>query len=353
MTSRLPNAHPSSLHHGLIFQRGLRDFTPGKSKSDHLNTVATLAHPSGYQSVFGRWQVSLNALRLGTSGNGTTEFARLHTTSRLVVGLGTASVVETSIALHRIYGVPYIPGSALKGVARRFARQALGDDWSEGSNAFNLLFGRAGDDDSFRGLVTFHDALPHPGRWTLHPDTITTHHPQYYTTTSKDVPGPSDGDDPNPVPFLAVTGEFLLPLTGPMAWVQAAARILRLALRESGVGAKTYIGYGRMDLVADWLPEETSQEAVRNTNRGASLSPATRPTKEVRVDRFAVHKGNTQEYATATIKADDKTMNIIAAKNIEGIEAIADRKDKGPAMCTVVSVGGNNWHVVSLRLLEK
>jgi len=39
----------------------------------------------------------------------------------LVVGLGAESVLETSLTLHRIYGYPIIPGSALKGLARTLA----------------------------------------------------------------------------------------------------------------------------------------------------------------------------------------------------------------------------------------
>ncbi|MEO0253780.1 MAG: type III-B CRISPR module RAMP protein Cmr6, partial [candidate division WOR-3 bacterium] len=41
--------------------------------------------------------------------------------SRLIVGLGSSHVLETSITLHHIYGVPYIPASALKGVCRMVA----------------------------------------------------------------------------------------------------------------------------------------------------------------------------------------------------------------------------------------
>jgi CRISPR-associated protein Cmr6 len=37
---------------------------------------------------------------------------------RLVVGLGGASVYETSMTLHHIYGFPYIPASSIKGVVR-------------------------------------------------------------------------------------------------------------------------------------------------------------------------------------------------------------------------------------------
>ena len=40
---------------------------------------------------------------------------------RLVVGFGAEHVLETNLYLHRIYGFPLIPGSAIKGVARACA----------------------------------------------------------------------------------------------------------------------------------------------------------------------------------------------------------------------------------------
>jgi CRISPR-associated protein Cmr6 len=45
----------------------------------------------------------------------------LQTTSRLIVGLGSESVLEMAITLHRIHGFPVIPGSALKGLTRTWA----------------------------------------------------------------------------------------------------------------------------------------------------------------------------------------------------------------------------------------
>ena len=39
---------------------------------------------------------------------------------RLIVGLGASHPQETSMTLHHIFGIPYIPGSALKGVSRHY-----------------------------------------------------------------------------------------------------------------------------------------------------------------------------------------------------------------------------------------
>ena len=45
--------------------------------------------------------------------------------SRLICGLGSGSVLETSITLHKTWGVPYIPGSSFKGICRTVAFEYL------------------------------------------------------------------------------------------------------------------------------------------------------------------------------------------------------------------------------------
>ena len=180
---------------------------------------------------------------------------------RLAIGLGAESVLETSITLHRTYGTPYIPGSALKGLAAHYARNYLkGDKWDKDKEAYITLFG---DTDS-AGYITFYDALYVPKTGykkngkpqALWPDIITVHHPEYYQ--GKDSP-PADWDNPTPIPFLSATGKYLIALSGPKEWVKTAFKILALALKELGIGAKTSSGYGRM------LLGEESQKAQEPT----------------------------------------------------------------------------------------
>jgi CRISPR-associated protein Cmr6 len=47
---------------------------------------------------------------------------------RLAVGLGAPSVLETGIALHRVYGIPYLPGSAIKGLTRHYRLASIGEE---------------------------------------------------------------------------------------------------------------------------------------------------------------------------------------------------------------------------------
>lgn len=208
------------------------------ARSTLVGEVAGIQESPLYREFFQRWQASLGAC------GAVCRKARVQ--GRMIVGLGGESVWENTIRLHRAYGVPYIPGSALKGLAAHYARNRLQDDrWRKDGAAYETLFGNTGA----AGYVTFFDALyvpgSAPGGRPLRPDVIAVHHPGYYRGEGKP---PADWDSPIPVSFLSATGAYLLALAGPDDWVAAAYQILALALEEEGIGAKTSSGYGRMVL---------------------------------------------------------------------------------------------------------
>ncbi len=209
-------------------------------KTTHFAQVATIgnrvAESADYAAYFAGWCDSLVQIDAKTN--------EAKVEGRMVVGLGTEGVLETSVTLHRTYGVPYIPGSALKGIAAAFAHQRLGGDWIKGEKLHNELFGNT----ELSGCVTFYDALyipnsGHRGK-VLWPDVMAVHHPEYY---QGDKP-PTDWDSPTVIAFLSATGGYLIALSGDEAWVEAAYTILTNALKHLGVGAKTSSGYGRMTL---------------------------------------------------------------------------------------------------------
>lgn len=148
----------------------------------------------------------------------------------MVVDLGRAHVLETSMSFDRALGVPRIPGSALKGAAR--ARSE-----AEGGEA-DRLFG----DLERAGRVAFLDALPAGGRFTLAVDVLTPHFGAYYRGESP----PADWLEPVPTTFLVVVGTtFVFDLDGPdRDAVREAGRLLQEALVEQGIGAKSASGYG-------------------------------------------------------------------------------------------------------------
>ncbi len=258
-------------HPGLLLERGLRSIKKSdksdttlanETLSDKEQPVSTLMENAckigiaDYSGWFMTWQATLSEFGV--------KLFSAQTSGRVVAGLGNESVLETAISIHRTYGVPYIPGSALKGLASSYAHQRL-QGWDKTTEAHRILFG----DTTSAGYVTFWDALPIS--YYLHPDIMTVHHGEYYSSGKE---SPADWDDPNPIPFISASGSFLIALSGPDDWIKVAHGILKLALAEYGIGAKTSSGYGRMVLVdADYVhkvvpeqeapPETTSEQQAR------------------------------------------------------------------------------------------
>ncbi|MGB9910099.1 MAG: type III-B CRISPR module RAMP protein Cmr6 [Candidatus Hydrothermia bacterium] len=135
---------------------------------------------------------------------------KISTQSRLIIGLGSQHVLETSITLHHIFGVPYIPGSALKGVCRavafwklpeskriqeKFYGELVKDD--EEILKYQILFGA----QNFKGLLLFLDAYPTENNSQIFDlDIINVHHPSYYEGSG----APGDWENPRPIFFLVV-----------------------------------------------------------------------------------------------------------------------------------------------------
>lgn len=212
-------------------------------KAELVDEVAQLITPAIYTLAFKRWQEFIEA----EEGAGRSKKSYAKVIARIAIAHGDDAVLETSVALHRTYGVPYIPGSALKGTAANFARNHLDiNDWGKESEAYKVLFGTNAE----AGYITFHDALLKPDRQALHADVLTPHHSEYYMAKG-DPPPPADWDNPVPIPFLSATGTYLISLSAPpecSVWLDQAMAILKLSLSEKGigVGAKTSSGYGRM-----------------------------------------------------------------------------------------------------------
>ncbi|MBT9176802.1 MAG: hypothetical protein DDT20_01124 [Firmicutes bacterium] len=231
-----------------------------ESRGVLVKEVAEIRVPEDYARWFARWRQTLQEYGA--------ECRVAEAQGRMAIGLGEESVLETSVALHHTYGIPYIPGSALKGLAASFARQHLGDEWQPDTPAYVTVFG----DTQTAGYVTFYDALPLPNSAALHPDVITVHHEKYYQN-DRTAP-PADWDDPNPVPFLSATGKYLIALSGPPGWVNATFDILKHALAHSGIGAKTSSSYGRLKLESAPLLDPDQAKADQLIAGVQALKPA-------------------------------------------------------------------------------
>jgi CRISPR-associated protein Cmr6 len=171
----------------------------------------------------------------------------LTTQTRLVVGLGLPSPLETGFLLDRLTGCPYLPGSSVKGLLRAAARLVRQEEL-EGDKPFweahaNRIFGPeiAPGSTPKTGEVIFYDAFP--ALWPrLEIDVLTPHYGRYY----REGVDPGDWDNPVPVPFLAVAPgtTFHFYLQAVITDFQKLEELLALALDWMGIGAKKSAGYG-------------------------------------------------------------------------------------------------------------
>ncbi len=174
------------------------------------------------------------------------------TSGRLILGLGADHPSGNDFTFDSVIGVPYLPGSAVKGLCRRAAElEPLPMDKTL------RLFGPEridAESASNRGGLIFLDAYPRV--WPrLAVDIINCHHSDYYgriNDKSDGRPFPSETESPNPVFFLAVEAgaQFGFPIVArDDADLETAVSLLRQGLDLLGIGAKTAVGYGYMDEV--------------------------------------------------------------------------------------------------------
>ena len=213
---------------------------------EEIQSVA-ITVPEVYSTFYDFWKKSLKEDQRASLYEG-------KVLGRMIVGMGNESVFENSVTLHRTYGVPYIPGSALKGLTAHYMRNHF-DGMGKNSEIYEAVFG-SGDN---AGFVTFFDALYIPGSsknisgnngkdLPLKRDIITPHHHDYNSGNKGDVIPPAEYDDPVPIPFVSSVGSYLIAISGPEKLMPFVYGIMKQALKEEGIGAKTSSGYGRIEL---------------------------------------------------------------------------------------------------------
>jgi CRISPR-associated RAMP protein, Cmr6 family len=232
------------------------------------------------------------------------ESFKLKTAYRLVIGAGYPSFIENGFLFHHVYGIPYIPGETLKGLARtvfilsvadaikgKFDPSKIEEVLSEEAEeeiseeakgilhqipkkitlildnytienpveTFRKIFGSK----KRRGQVIFFDAYPVDFNPSEHfeADIMNPHYGKYYQSQSEKE-APADWLSPNPIHFLAlkegIVFEFNLGLAPlePMEdneeklLLETARRLLEVGLKNFGVGNKKRKGYG-------WFSDKT------------------------------------------------------------------------------------------------
>jgi CRISPR-associated protein Cmr6 len=273
VTGRRPQL---GIHPALVLNHTIAiDGTEQQRKDSVTNAykaVIDLPVPMTYRRRFDRWN-GWTRRRENLSTPGFTRF-EVTTKGRLIVGMGDESILENSITLSWVDGVPVIPGSAIKGLVGAVARSGwftVEDDRELCDEERNVLTGTV----EAASFFTFHDAWYVPGGDRDRPlrlDVMTPHHQNY--NSSRGAKDPRDSDDPIPIHFLATRGTFLFAIQGPnAAWTHLARQVLVFGLEHLGIGAKTSSGYGRFTPPADAGPIRYETEGV--IARARQLSQAT------------------------------------------------------------------------------
>jgi CRISPR-associated protein Cmr6 len=229
------------------------------------------------------------------------ESFKLKTAYRLVIGTGYPSFIENGFLFHHVYGIPYIPGETLKGLARtvfilsvaeaikgKFDPSKIEEVLSEEAEKeiseeakgilhqipekINIIldnytienpvetFRRIFGSKKRRGQVIFFDAYPVDFNPSEHfeADIMNSHYGEYYQSGK----APADWLSPNPIHFLAlkegIVFEFNLGLAPlePMEdneeklLLETARKLLEVGLKNFGVGNKKRKGYG-------WFSDKT------------------------------------------------------------------------------------------------
>ena len=234
-------------------------------------------------------------------------------TAPFTTGLGNEHPLENGFAFLNPYGLPYLPGSGVKGVLRQAARELASGDWGEPCGwsedkgyplivrgkpvldgrkqpvlltQADVLFGRetsAGDSEHVRGALSFWDVIPQIQGDSLLVEIMTPHQSHYYQHGAT----PHESGQPNPISFLTVPpgSRFVFHVQCDLALLGRRApdlvqdgrwkRLLEAAFGHAfawlGFGAKTAVGYGAMgrDLEGEKKEREARDARAREEQEAA------------------------------------------------------------------------------------
>lgn len=187
--------------------------------------------------------------------------------SPFATGLGNEHPLENGFSFLGPYGLPYLPGSGVKGVIRRAAEELVRGEWGDAlgwnAAAIRCLFGpgeedfeRDRDTPARQGALRFWDVLPQTPKHAMSVEIMTPHLGDYYQGKAS----PNTSLNPVPIPFLAMPpgSTFLFHVEcNPRRiedsdlgknWQALVEAAFAHAGQWLGFGAKTAVGYGRMAL---------------------------------------------------------------------------------------------------------
>jgi CRISPR-associated protein Cmr6 len=332
-------------------------------------------------------------------------------------GLGNEHPLENGFAFLNPYGLPYLPGSGVKGVLRQAATELASGQWADQQgwseekpysiqidrdttirlSLLDVLFGREtepGDKDHVRGALSFWDVIPQIAGDHLLVEIMTPHQSHYYQ--QKPAAGstnPHDSGQPNPISFLTVPpgSQFIFHVVcdvahlkrltdnkqpgapdllaeGETHWKTLLEAAFKHAFTWLGFGAKTAVGYGAMEPAHDRdcagaKPTGESQAVGTDalaTPRGSRVPQAPRVTSHEEVWHSASITHNKGGGGIMMAQAERKKAEARGPAAAAFLDSLSEEqrrrlKKKGQleGIAVVVKVEGNLRTLVRLASLNK
>jgi CRISPR-associated protein Cmr6 len=293
-----------------------------------------------------------------------------------ITGTGIEHPLENGMAFLNPYGLPYLPGSSVKGVLRRAAEELRDDIFGEGSKgwdppAIDALFGKEPKSGDIEGEHTRHSALIF---WDVFPkceglmvDIMNPHYGEYYQGHTT----PHDSGQPIPIYFLTIPpkSQFtfhvqcnISALPGNLrgCWRDLLQSAFEHAFGWLGFGAKTAVGYGMMRGPKEIIPQQPSMpngtaepvpDAGKNQGSTKPVSGTAGGPQRWENVFLSWNKGNQQLYCS-TAQGKGFTNGKEATVLRQKLSAEQQKKlDKGkPVTATVVAewIGGSNWKITDI-----
>ena len=229
--------------------------------SEVTNLKQSVFHPQMLEEIHNR-QEKIRERKAG-------RVLHFTTTGPLALGLGNSHPIENGFLFDRACGTPYLPGTAIKGICRAWARICNQEELA------NRLMGLrddsqadVGSNESSMGELIFLDG--YPTIWPeLEVDVICNHHPLFYQSAGdkrryngNPEHGPSAMDIESPIPIFHLALKEGCPFTiriipnlkiagtaqRHQSNLKKIAAILAEALEYLGIGARTAVGYGTLSI---------------------------------------------------------------------------------------------------------
>lgn len=280
-----PEKSQNSMHIGLWFERFFSGYQTDFTEVDKDARSAWLKDCARTQ-LGDSVQLRNKALQMRLLARSQGGDARVLHSEQFVSGLGNPHPLENGFLWHPTLGLPYLPGSAVKGLVRALVETAY--DGTDKAQILLRWFGteKKGDVAEHSGEFIFLDAVP-VKPCDLHVEVMTPHMGQWYAKGQKTPLAadtqPGDWHSPVPISYLVARNLSLQFAIMPRAGADSAAltdlwQALETALDWLGAGAKTALGFGqfRIDAAAEEKLASAAakrQQALQQAARLAQETP--------------------------------------------------------------------------------